>query len=119
MAEIGDVVELIVDVEEVNLRTGMQGTIVHCHSKEVYEVEFSDKEGETLELLALGSQQFIVVWQASNQEWVSISQQASELIAKLPKNAAIEVLDFARFISAKVQRMGHSEIISVNENIQH
>ena len=40
MPDLGDVVELTVDIPDRNLRAGVQGTIVHCHDNEAYEVEF-------------------------------------------------------------------------------
>ena len=40
---IGDVIELTVDILDRKLSAGMQGTIVHCHNSEAYEVEFREK----------------------------------------------------------------------------
>lgn len=64
MTDIGDVVELVVDIPSHNLRAGIQGTVVHQHIKDAVEVEFVNKDGETVALLALDSSQFIVVWRA-------------------------------------------------------
>jgi hypothetical protein len=97
MPNIGDVIELTKGIK--NLRPGMQGTIVHCHSGEVYEVEFTNEDGETLELSALNSEQFIVVWQAETRKWIPVEQQAIELISRLPHDAVEEVLDFVHFLS--------------------
>jgi len=101
MPEIGDVVEMIVDWPERNLRVGVQGTIVHCHSKNDYEVEFTNENGETLDFLALSDEQFVVVWQVKTQEWVTLSEQTAAIVKHLPENTAREVLDFARFLSLK------------------
>ena len=62
MPDIGDAIELTVDIPGRNLRAGVQGTI--GHDNEAYEVEFTDKDGETLDFLALRAEQFIVVWRA-------------------------------------------------------
>jgi hypothetical protein len=71
MADIGDVIELIADLPERNLRVGLQGAIVHCHTDEAYEVEFSDDDGETVDLVVLHPRQFIVVWRAETGQWVT------------------------------------------------
>lgn len=68
MTDIGDVIELIADIPDRNLRAGMRGTVVHRHTAEDYEIEFSDKNGETIELLPLRLDQFMVVWRASFSE---------------------------------------------------
>jgi hypothetical protein len=104
MLSIGDVIELTTDISEKDLRAGMQGTIVHCHSSQAYEVEFTNEEGETLDFLALRPEQFIIVWRAETQEWVPIAEQAAALVAHLPIAAGREVLDFARFLSVRAQR---------------
>ncbi len=101
MPDIYDVVELTVDIPDRGLRAGMQGTIVLNHNNEAYEVEFTDEAGSTLDLLALHPEQFIVVWRATTQEWVSIVEQTAMLTANLPDEAAREVLDFARFLSVR------------------
>ncbi|MBW4547956.1 MAG: DUF4926 domain-containing protein [Symplocastrum torsivum CPER-KK1] len=46
--ELFDVIELLVDLPEYNLRSGVQGAIVECYPGGTYEVEFSNKDGETL-----------------------------------------------------------------------
>ena len=71
MPDIGDIIELIIDIPERNLRSGMQGTIAHCHDSDSYEIEFTDESGETRDFLALASDQFIVVWRVETHEWVS------------------------------------------------
>jgi hypothetical protein len=64
MPNIGDVIEIIIDIPTRNLRAGTQGTIVHCHNEAAYEVELTNEEGETLDFLALTPEQFVVVWRA-------------------------------------------------------
>ncbi len=104
MADIGDVIELTVDIPERNLQAGRQGTIVHTHHDDVYEVEFTNDEGETLDFLAIRAEQFIVVWRVETHQWVPLVEQAAALIVNLPDDAIQEVLDFARFLSARRQK---------------
>lgn len=104
MVNIGDVIELTVDIPERQLRAGEQGTIVHCHSSEAFEVEFTDQDGETIKLLALSPNQFIVVWRSDTEQWVPVAEQVTELIAKMPDESAREVLDFARYLSVHNKR---------------
>jgi hypothetical protein len=77
MANLGDIVELTIDMPDKGLRVGMQGTIVHCHVNQAYEVEFTNDEGETLDFMALRPEQFIVVWRAKTQQWVPASEHTS------------------------------------------
>jgi len=104
MPELSDVVELTVDIPDHGLRAGMQGTIVHRHSGDVYEVEFTNEEGETLDFLALRPEQFIVVWRARTSKWVPIAERIAALITRLPEETGKEVLDFARFLHARRQQ---------------
>lgn len=102
MSKIGDKIELTKDIPKRNLRSGVRGTIVHCHNDDVYEIEFADENGETVDFLALNSKQFIVVWSAETRQWVPIAQQTADLIASLPDETGKEILDFARFLSARI-----------------
>jgi len=110
MPDIGDVIELTVDIPERNLRAGVQGTVVHCHNDDAYEAEFTNEQGEPLGFLALRPEQFIVLWRAETQQWVSVVEQAVALISNLPEEAAREVLDFAHFLSVRSQQ-ANSEIV--------
>jgi len=105
MAELSDVIELTVDIPERNLRAGMQGTVVHCHPNEAYEVEFTNESGETLDLLALQSGQFIVIWRAKTKQWVPMAERIAALTASMPEEVAQEVLDFARFLCVRRQQV--------------
>ncbi len=104
MPELLDVVELIVDVPDRRLHAGMQGTIMHCHTGDSYEVEFSGEDGETLDFLALRSEQFIVIWRARTKEWVPVVERIAALTARLPEGVEEEVLDFARFLHVRKRR---------------
>jgi len=100
-ADIGDIVEIVRDIPEKHLRAGMRGAVVHCHSNDVYEVEFTNENGETLDLSALDADLFILVWRAATRQWIPLAEQASALVACLPDEAARQVLDFARFLSVR------------------
>ena len=101
MADIGDIIEMIVDIPEENIFSGKQGAIVHQHDPETFEIEFVRTDGSTESVAALKSEQFIVVWEAETEQPVPLADQISALVARLPEDAATEVLDFARFLSAK------------------
>lgn len=96
-----DVVELIQPLPEENLPAGSQGTIVHQHNDNAFLVEFSNDQGETIALLTLFRDQFIVVWQAETKQELPLADQVAQLIETLPPQAAIEVLDFARFLTTR------------------
>ncbi|MCW5203381.1 DUF4926 domain-containing protein [Desulfobulbus sp. US4] len=102
-ANIGDIVELIRDIPEHRLQAEMRAAIVHCHDDDaVYELEFTDAEGETLAIAALDVGQFIPVWRAETEQWVSPTEQAAALLSSLPEETVRQVLDFARFLSLRV-----------------
>ncbi len=113
MPDIGDIIELVTDIPEKNLRAGTQGAIVHCHGSDVYEVEFIDDSGETLDFSALHAEHFIIVWRAENRQWVPIAEQTSALVAGLPDDVAIQVLNFARFLSVQTCHPSGYENISI------
>ena len=94
--ELFDVVELLVDLPEHNLRAGVQGAIDNN-----YEVDFSNSEGETLALCTLSAQQFIVVWLAKTKTWLPISERVAAILNNLDSKRQEEVLDFARFLYHK------------------
>lgn len=54
-----DTVALVVDLPELNLRRGEVGTVVEILAPNVFEVEFSDDEGQTYAELALRGDQVI------------------------------------------------------------
>lgn len=57
--KISDLVALSEDLPEHSLLKGQVGTVVEVHSKDFYEVEFSDNLGKTYALLALKSSNLI------------------------------------------------------------
>jgi hypothetical protein len=99
--DIGDIIELIKDIPEKNLRAGLQGAIVHSHGNDVYEIELTDDSGETLDFLSLHAEHFIIVWRAETRQWIPIAEQTSALVAGFTDESANQVLDFARFLLVK------------------
>ena len=106
MLNLFDVVELIVDIPEHRLNTGMRGTIIECHHDDNYEIEFINDYGETINSLPVNQRQFIVVWRSDTEEWVTIPEKVANLVAKLPEDAGTEVFDFAKFLYWQQQRNG-------------
>lgn len=102
--DLFDTIEMLVDLPDQNLRAGARGAIVHRHTDEMYEVEFTNEDGETMALCALPIHQFIVVWQAETRQWVPVIEQVAQITARLPEEAREEVLDFARFLGARADR---------------
>ena len=83
MPELFDVVELLVTLPESNLHQGTRGAIVDCYDDGNYEVEFSDRSGETIALCTLSVEQFLVVWKSKERRWLSVSELLSYSTSKL------------------------------------
>jgi hypothetical protein len=96
-----DVVELVQPLPDEQLPLGAQGTVLEAYGDGRFEVEFINDAGETIALTPLTTEQFIVVWQADRQEWVSLGEQVAQIVNRLPAPADAEVLDFARFLSLR------------------
>ncbi|MBD1925433.1 DUF4926 domain-containing protein [Trichocoleus sp. FACHB-90] len=99
--ELFDVIELLVNLPEYNFETGVRGAIVDCYPDGKYEVEFTNEEGETEVLCPLSSNQFIVVWKAKTESWLSVSEQIVAAIGNLSEERKREVLDFTRALYKK------------------
>lgn len=97
--ELFDLVELLINLPEDNLKAGETGTIVECYDSGKYEVEFTNSDGETIALCTLSSEEFIVVWKAKTKNWLPISEQLTNVIAHLSEERQREVFNFARFIA--------------------
>ncbi|MDY6786445.1 MAG: DUF4926 domain-containing protein [Cyanobacteriota bacterium] len=91
-----DRVELLVELPEVELHPGDRGAIVESYAEGKYEIEFSNPQGETLALQVLSPEQFSVVWQATTQRWLSVSEQLAILLDRLSDERQQDVLQFAR-----------------------
>ncbi len=62
MIKLLDVVALVEDVPEYNLRRGQVGTVVEILAPDVFEVEFSDTNGHMYAEVALRTQQLMVLY---------------------------------------------------------
>jgi hypothetical protein len=62
--QLFDVVELLVNLPEHGLQVGAQGAIVEQYSDQSYEVEFTNGIGETITMVVLSPEQFVVVWRS-------------------------------------------------------
>lgn len=96
-----DVVETLHPLVNGTLPTGSQGTIIHQHENNVFEVEFVDDNGQTITLETIPRNQFIIVWRAEIAESVPITEQLTQVADTLPQQSRIEVLDFAHFLSSR------------------
>ncbi len=56
-----DVIALLRDIPEKNLRKGQVGTIVEMYDNKNFEVEFCNKKGETIALLHLNSKDVLLL----------------------------------------------------------
>ena len=56
-----DTVALLEDLPERKLKRGEVGTVVEILAPDVFEVEFSDDEGQTYAELALGGDQLVTL----------------------------------------------------------
>lgn len=59
--QLRDVVALMVDLPDRGLVGGQVGTVVEVLGADVFEVEFSDNEGRTYDILALGVDQLMLL----------------------------------------------------------
>lgn len=94
--DLFDVVELIVDVPEHQLKAGDRGSVVEQHTDTVYEVEFTNAYGETLVFTSFSTDQFIVVWQSKTQSWVPLEERIAAMIASFPEERKEQVWKFAQ-----------------------
>jgi hypothetical protein len=99
--ELFDAVELLVTLPESNLHVGIRGAIVDCYSDGTYEVEFSDRSGETIALCTLSSEQLLVVWKAKERRWLSVSELLAAMVERLSDERQQQILEFARSVSRK------------------
>jgi hypothetical protein len=95
-AELFDVVELLTDIPKLNLKAADRGAIVEKYSDRDYEIEFTNEDGETTALCTLPFHQFIIVWQAKTENWVSLSDRIAAIVQKLSQEKQQEVFTLTR-----------------------
>jgi len=66
-----DVIELLIDIPEKNLKKGEQGSIIEDYQDGVYEVEFCNRNGETIALCPISHDKFTVVWSSETKQWLT------------------------------------------------
>ena len=71
--ELFDVIELLTDIPQFSLRKGEQGAIVEDYENGVFEIEFTNKKGETTALCSIPQNKFIVVWSSKSEQWLTPS----------------------------------------------
>lgn len=94
--ELFDVVELLIDLPDLEIKAGELGTIVEEHNGRAYEVEFTNDKGETLAFLALTPKKFIVVWKSETHSWVSLADRINAMLQIIPEDGQEKVLNFTR-----------------------
>jgi Domain of unknown function (DUF4926) len=99
--ELFDVVELLVNLPDQGLQVGAQGAIVDQYKDQSYEVEFTNGAGETIALVVLRLEQFVVAWRSQSKTWVPVAERFEALVAALPEDTLLEVFDFARFVHSR------------------
>jgi hypothetical protein len=102
--ELFDVIELLIDLPAHNLSAGDRGAICEEYDNS-YEVEFTNLEGESIALIVLSIDSFVVVWRAASKTWVPISEKIQAIVSALPDENLAKIFDFARSV--------HNERISI------
>jgi Domain of unknown function (DUF4926) len=69
--ELFDVIELLTDLPEFSLRKGEQGTIIDDYEDGIFEIEFTNKKGETTALCSIPKDKFTVVWSSQKELWLT------------------------------------------------
>ena len=103
--ELFDVIELLIDLPSHSLSAGDRGAICEEYDNSQYEVEFTNSDGESIALVALSIDFFVVVWRSASKTWVPIAEKIQAIISTLPEENRSKVFEFARSI--------HNEQISV------
>lgn len=96
-----DVIELLVHLPEFELVPGTQGAIVERYSENHYEVEFSDKTGETKALCMLSPEQFVVVWRSQTKNWLPLSEKVTAVVSHLSEERQQQVLEFTHSLNQR------------------
>jgi hypothetical protein len=97
--ELFDVVELLVHLPELELIPGTQGAIVERYGEHHYEVEFSNKAGETKALCTLSPEQFVVVWRSQTKHWLPLPEKVTAVVSHLSEERQQQVLEFAHSLN--------------------
>ena len=103
--ELFDVIELLIDLPSHSLCAGDRGAICEEYDNSQYEVEFTNSDGESIALVVLSVDSFVVVWRSASKTWVPIAEKIQAIVSTLPEENRSKVFDFARSV--------HNERISI------
>ena len=81
--ELFDVIELLTDLPSPSLSAGdsrpetlrERGAICEEYDNLQYEVEFTNSDGESIAVVALSIDSFVVVWRSTSKTWVPIAEK--------------------------------------------
>jgi hypothetical protein len=96
--ELFDVIELPIDLPAHNLSAGDRGAICEEYNNSHYEVEFTNSDGESIALVALSIDSFVVVWRSASKTWVPIAEKIQAIVSTLPEENLSKVFEFARSV---------------------
>jgi hypothetical protein len=97
-AELFDVIELLNDLPVHKLSAGDRGAICEEYDNSQYEVEFTNSDRESIALVALSIDSFVVVWRAASKTWVPIAENIQAIVSALPEENLSKVFEFARSV---------------------
>lgn len=86
MPGIGDIIELVTDIPEKNLRTEMRDAVVFCHGNNIYEIEFINNDMDLKDLVT--------------EQTKSIDKAKFEEI-NLISNVGLELSNFKEYIEKR------------------
>ena len=96
--ELFDVIELLTDLPSHSLSAGDRGAICEEYDNSEYEVEFTNSDGESIAVVALSIDSFVVVWRSTSKTWVPIAEKIQAIISNLPEENLSKVFEFARSV---------------------
>ncbi|WP_333157688.1 MULTISPECIES: DUF4926 domain-containing protein [unclassified Microcoleus] len=73
--------------------------MVDCYDDGNYEIEFSDRSGETIALYTLSTEQFLVVWKSKERRWLSVSELLAAIVERLCDERQQQILELPRSVS--------------------
>jgi Domain of unknown function (DUF4926) len=104
--ELFDIIELLIDLPDRSLCAGEsrsetlreRGAICEEYENSQYEIEFTNSDGESIALVALSLDAFVVVWRSTSKTWVPIAEKIQAIVSTLPEENLSKVFEFARSV---------------------
>ena len=84
--------ELVIDLPSHSLYAGDRGAICEEYDNSQYEVEFTNSDGESIALVVLSVDSFVVVWRSASKTWVPIAEKIQAIGSTLPEENRSKVL---------------------------